>query len=133
MVVEFIQIIHRRDAITGINGQHISPNNPPAYLAGDLDEVRQVGIHYCCDGMKMAVENGIIEFGSRMEEAYHNKLKDVFIRVEDGAQVLPCNCKGPCPCRTPKPNTDLALAYCPFCTMPVLTYEIEYGCKYTQA
>src|SRR5665213_841028 len=119
MVVEILKILHISDALTGENGQSIEPNNPPTWKTDDLDEIRQIGIHFCCSEMSHQVKIGNIAFGNRKEEAYHNKLADVFIRVENGARILPGGKE------KPKPNTDIPIAYCPFCTEAVLTMEIS--------
>ena len=120
MVVEYIKIFHTEDAITGSDGQCISEKNLPAYRAGDLAELRKIGEHFCCSEMARIVKLGYIQFGSRNEEVYRNQLAEVFLRVEDGAQILPDGHGG-----REKNNTDIPIAYCPFCTQPVLTREIE--------
>jgi hypothetical protein len=119
MVTEFLKILHTSDAITGENGQGISPTNPPAWKAGDLDEIRQIGQHFCCAEMTYHVRMGHVAFGSRKEEAYHNKVAEVFIRVENGARVLPGGNE------KAKLNTDIAIAYCPWCREAVMTMEIS--------
>jgi hypothetical protein len=123
MVVEFIRILHKEDAITGINGRCVSVDNSPAWRAGDLDEIRSIGHHFCCPDMAKAVRLGHIGFGSRIDEVYHNKLMDVFFRVEDGAQILPGGE------RQPKPNTDIAIPYCPWCNEAILTLEIDFNVR----
>jgi len=132
MHVDFLRILHKEDSQVGINGQAVSEHNPPSYLAGALDEIRLVSQCPCCEAMAERVQDQTIEFGSRREEAYHNKLADVFIRIEGGAQVVPEDGRPPkegaissTRGRISKPNTDIALAYCPWCTAPIETHEVS--------
>jgi hypothetical protein len=119
MVVEFLGILHDQDAFTGNNGQTITSDNPPAWRAGELDEIRPIGQHFCCPDMADQIKNGHIAFGSRKNEVYHNKLTEVFIRVENGARILPGGKQ------KPKLNTDIAIPYCPFCNAAIITMEID--------
>lgn len=96
---------------------------------GELAEIQMINYHTCCEAMAERVENKTIEFGSRREEVYRNKLADVFIRVENGAQIIPQDGNPPkegarASKNSPKENTDIALAYCPWCQAPVETHEI---------
>ena len=77
--------------------------------------------------------SGIVAFGSRPEETSSNKLAEVFIRVDKGAQVVCLTILPTLPevearataKRQLKPNTDIAIPYCPWCTAPVLVREID--------
>ena len=102
--VSYIKLLHKEDAITGINGQCLSPTNPPAYVKGDVEEVRKIGENYCCDEMRKQFEAERIGFGSRSEDTYKNKLTDIFIWSAT--------------------DIDLVIAYCPWCAAPVLTHEV---------
>lgn len=123
MVIEYIKFFHTDNALVGENGQCISETNPPAYLAGAVKEVKKIGVHFCCQTMEDQMNAGRVTFGSRPEETHYNTFIDVFIRVENGAQRLePWHLAvngGTEQPRPAKPNTDLVIAYCPWCAAPV--------------
>jgi len=101
MVVEYIKIP--------------SPNMP--------SQIKPIGVRFCCSDMAHHFHKGVIQFGQRKEETATNRLSDVFIRIEGGAQVAHSSVfpDGP----NYKPNTDIALPYCPWCREPVMTVEIQ--------
>ncbi len=84
---------------------------------GELEEIELINYRACCEAMEYYAKLGIVAFGQRSEETNHNKLADVFIRVDNGAQRIGNDDNS-------KPNTDIALAYCPWCTSPVETHEV---------
>jgi hypothetical protein len=100
---------------------------------GDLDEIQLLSYISCCQSMEQHILAGIVAFGQRPEETHRNKSCDVFIRVENGAQIVADEGQAPKEGgsvdgylkREPKPNTDIALAYCPWCTKPVEAHEIK--------
>jgi hypothetical protein len=55
---------------------------------GVLAEIKPIGVRFCCLDMAHHYRMGRIEFGQRKEECYRNKIAEVFIRVDKGAQVL---------------------------------------------
>ena len=109
MVVEYVRTYSDKDRIF----QYIKP----------------IGVRFCCPDMSQHYRRGVIEFGNRKAETTFNKSADVFLRVEGGAQIF----------RSPtdeqyqngvrqvlvKPNTDIALPYCPWCREPVMTLEVS--------
>jgi hypothetical protein len=104
-IVEFTKILHTTDALVGKDGKAISDINPPSYKAGELDEIKEVWTQFCCSAMSDHYNKGIIGFGIRPENTYHNTTAEVFIRVQQGQE------------------NDIALPYCPWCCMPVMITE----------
>lgn len=104
-VIEYTKILHDKDALVGKDGLCLSDFNPPAYRIGDLDEIKEVWSKFCCSAMENRYHSGIIGFGTRSENVYHNQVAEVFIRVQHGQEH------------------DIALPYCPWCCMPVMVRE----------
>ena len=104
MVVEYIKLTNEREMVS----------------------LKQVGVHFCCAEMSRRFKSGTIQFGQRSEETCYNTSIDVYIRVENGARVL-------YRVETPiKPNTDIPLAYCPFCSEPIMAMELTLGYSETK-
>jgi hypothetical protein len=133
-VVEYVKILRTSNSLVGQDGRPVSENNPPDRKIGDVAEIRQIGLpQFCCGAMSYHFGFGAVAFGQRPEEVYRNKLAEVFLRVENGSQVLSREGSPPPKGqewktltygREPKPNEDIALAYCPWCTQSVMTREI---------
>ena len=106
LVVEYIKILHKEDSLYDKEGRSTQLGGEPSHKVGDLDEIRQIGLVYCCDDMKHYFKRGTIGFGQRQEEVYHNKIAEVFIRIKGESK------------------NDIAIPYCPFCREAVMTCEI---------
>lgn len=119
MVVEYVKI-HYTENEAPIN---IGAYEPSQNQVGDLKEIKAIGVRFCCIDMAHHFRLDHVGFGSRPDEVYRNTVAEVFIRVEGGAQRFGGEnaCGEP---QNPKPNTDLAIPYCPWCREPVLTNEI---------
>ena len=95
------------------------------------DLIKPVGVRFCCMDMAQHYRRGIIAFGSRPAETAFNKSIDVYVRIEGGAQIVADMREIFSDAPAPKPNTDIALPYCPWCKEPVMTREIELGATHT--
>jgi len=86
-------------------------------------EIKPIGVRFCCSDMSAQWRHGVIEFGQRRVETSVNRLADVYIRVENGAQIAHGSVfpGGP----DYKPNTDIALPFCPWCREAVITMEVQ--------
>jgi hypothetical protein len=104
MVVEYVRILHTEDCLYGENGRSIVQGNTPAYKAGDLKEFKQIGVTFCCQEMRWHVDHDFVGFG-KPRAPFRNKTAEIYIR-------------------TAVPDTDVVIAYCPFCSQPVTTREI---------
>lgn len=102
MVVEYVKILHQKDGLVF----NLDAADPSQTKAGDVEEIRSIGVRFCCTDMANHFRKESIGFGSRPKEIYKNKVAEVFIRVEGGSQ------------------NDIAIPYCPWCKEPVLTHEI---------
>lgn len=109
MVVEYVKILHSEDGPPINVGAHDSSQ----IKAGDLKEIRPIGVRFCCVDMANRFRLGHIGFGSRSDEVFRNKTAEVYVRID----------AEPGPDQN-KTKNDLAIPYCPFCREPVLTEEI---------
>lgn len=106
MVVEYQILLYIEDSKVDKNGQSIHLGGEPSYRVGHINEIKASHTRICCDDMDKHIKLGLVGFGTRPEETFHNKVAEVFIRVKGDSAL------------------DIAIPYCPWCTQPVLTLEV---------
>lgn len=115
--VEYIKVLRAKDALTGQNGQAVSETNLPEYFTGDLQEYKFFKMVPCCDDFTTCWNRGIVGYGTRKSDTYHNQLNEIVIRSEKTERDPET--------RVDKViNIDTPIAYCPWCHSPVITREI---------
>jgi len=107
MVVEYVIHRYTEDGPVDENGWSVLVSGlPPAWRAGEVSWVEEVGRTVCCADMDKHLLLGDVAFGDRKECCFHSKSTEVFIRVARGHQA------------------DIPLPYCPWCTQPVITMDM---------